>query len=125
MNTKPTMLPDRDLDLHQMARQIMEEHHLPQTIHAYRRHTFSVEEIIIQLLEWRAESQTRVDSGPWQYTYDPVTVEPKTVMLAIVDAARIALGCHAWGCRTAVDPSEITFTDQHNRPLTKEMETQQ
>lgn len=125
MTTLENMLPDRELDLRARARQIMAEQDLPAEIHAYRHTMFSVEDILVELLAWRAESQTRVDGGLWQYTYDPVTADRGTLAPAILDAARIRLGCHEWGCRTAADLDQITFLDGDENLLDRNMEREQ
>lgn len=115
------LLPDRTLDLRAIARQIMAKQDLPHEIHASRHTAFSVEDMLFEMLAWRAESQTRVDGGQWQYTYDPVTADRATLAPAILDAARIRLGCHEWGCRTAADLADITFTDDNGLVLDHDM----
>lgn len=125
MTTLENMLPDRALDLRAIARQIITDQNLPTEIHAYRHTIFSVEDMLVELLEWRAESQTRVDGGPWQYTYDPVTADRSVLAPAILDAARIRLGCHEWGCRMAADLDQITFLDGDENLLDRNMEQAQ
>jgi hypothetical protein len=105
------MLPERQINFHALAKQIMIDNDLPDKLYAVRRTDFSMQEIISMLLAWRNETQYRVDGGRWQYTYDPITADLPAIMFAIKDAARIRLGCDHWGCRTAADLNEITFED--------------
>lgn len=110
-------LPDRKVDLHALARQIMREHDLPEKIYAVRRTKFPVQEVVSMLLAYHNESQTRTGGGEWRYTHDPLTVDMTQVMLAIKDAARIRLGCESWGCRTAADLDDIVFEDSLGNDL--------
>lgn len=122
MNDEQKMLPHRNLDYRSMAQQIIEQHNLPKEINAYRHHRFHVEDMIVQLLEWRAESQYRVNGGEWRYTYDPVTIDPKMLIVSALDAARIRLGCTEYGCMTMADTNEIELLDENGNILNERLE---
>lgn len=119
------MLPDRELDIRAIARQIIVEHDLPYEIHAYRHTTFNVENTLVEILTLMAQSQTKVADGPWRYTYDPLTVDRKTLALSILDESRRTLGCHEYGCHMAADLDDITFLDNDEHILNRDMEREQ